>query len=58
VGDVTDRALARGSRVLIASSGAAVGGSPMSGGYAGAKRMLWLMASCCSRAARSELVAS
>ena len=37
--------LARGSRVLIASSGAAVGGSPMSGGYAGAKRMLWLMAS-------------
>src|SRR5262249_13333876 len=33
-----------GSRVLIASSGAAVGGSPMSGGYAGAKRMLWFMA--------------
>jgi NAD(P)-dependent dehydrogenase (short-subunit alcohol dehydrogenase family) len=37
--------LARGSRVLIVSSGAAVGGSPMSGGYAGAKRMLWFMAS-------------
>jgi NAD(P)-dependent dehydrogenase (short-subunit alcohol dehydrogenase family) len=37
--------LARGSRVLIGSSGAAVNGSPMSGGYAGAKRMLWLMAS-------------
>ena len=37
--------LARGSRVLIASSGAAVSGSPLSGGYAGAKRMLWLMAS-------------
>jgi NAD(P)-dependent dehydrogenase (short-subunit alcohol dehydrogenase family) len=36
--------LAGGSRVLIASSGAAVGGSPLSGGYAGAKRMLWLMA--------------
>jgi NAD(P)-dependent dehydrogenase (short-subunit alcohol dehydrogenase family) len=33
-----------GSRVLIGSSGAAVAGSPMSGGYAGAKRMLWLMA--------------
>jgi hypothetical protein len=31
--------------VLINSSGAAVGGSPMSGGYAGAKRMLWFMAS-------------
>jgi NAD(P)-dependent dehydrogenase (short-subunit alcohol dehydrogenase family) len=36
--------LPRGSRVLIGSSGAAVNGSPMSGGYAGAKRMLWLMA--------------
>jgi len=36
--------LARGSRVLVGSSGAAVNGSPMSGGYAGAKRMLWLMA--------------
>jgi NAD(P)-dependent dehydrogenase (short-subunit alcohol dehydrogenase family) len=35
----------RGSRVLIVSSGAAVAGSPLSGGYAGAKRMLWLMAS-------------
>jgi NAD(P)-dependent dehydrogenase (short-subunit alcohol dehydrogenase family) len=33
-----------GSRVLIVSSGAAVGGSPLSGGYAGAKRMLWFMA--------------
>jgi NAD(P)-dependent dehydrogenase (short-subunit alcohol dehydrogenase family) len=37
--------LTRGSRVLIGSSGAAIAGSPMSGGYAGAKRMLWLMAS-------------
>ena len=36
--------LASGSRVLVGSSGAAVQGSPMSGGYAGAKRMLWLMA--------------
>jgi NAD(P)-dependent dehydrogenase (short-subunit alcohol dehydrogenase family) len=36
--------LARGSRVLIGSSGAAVNGSPLSGGYAGAKRMLWLLA--------------
>jgi NAD(P)-dependent dehydrogenase (short-subunit alcohol dehydrogenase family) len=33
-----------GSRVLVLSSGAAVNGSPMSGGYGGAKRMLWLMA--------------
>jgi NAD(P)-dependent dehydrogenase (short-subunit alcohol dehydrogenase family) len=36
--------LAPGSRVLISSSGAAVNGSPLSGGYAGAKRMLWLLA--------------
>jgi NAD(P)-dependent dehydrogenase (short-subunit alcohol dehydrogenase family) len=36
--------LPRGSRVLLGSSGAAIGGSPLSGGYAGAKRMLWLMA--------------
>lgn len=33
------------SRVLVVSSGAALGGSPMSGGYGGAKRMLWFMAS-------------
>jgi NAD(P)-dependent dehydrogenase (short-subunit alcohol dehydrogenase family) len=37
--------LPRGSRVLIVSSGAAIAGSPLSGGYSGAKRMLWLMAS-------------
>ena len=36
--------LKRGSRVLVGSSGAAVSGSPLSGGYAGAKRMLWIMA--------------
>src|ERR1700716_785914 len=33
-----------GSRVLVVSSGAAVSGSPMSGGYGGAKRMLWFIA--------------
>jgi NAD(P)-dependent dehydrogenase (short-subunit alcohol dehydrogenase family) len=33
-----------GSRVLLGSSGAAENGSPLSGGYAGAKRMLWFMA--------------
>ena len=36
--------LAPGSRVLLSSSGAAIDGSPLSGGYAGAKRMIWLMA--------------
>ena len=36
--------LAPGARVLVGSSGAALNGSPLSGGYAGAKRMLWFMA--------------
>src|SRR5258707_10296591 len=36
--------LATGARVLLGSSGAAQNGSPLSGGYGGAKRMLWLMA--------------
>jgi NAD(P)-dependent dehydrogenase (short-subunit alcohol dehydrogenase family) len=35
--------LRQGSTVLSVASGAAVNGSPLSGGYAGAKRMLWLM---------------
>ncbi|HEV8125344.1 MAG TPA: SDR family oxidoreductase [Gemmatimonadales bacterium] len=33
-----------GTRVLVSSSGAAIQGSPLSGGYAGAKRMIWMMA--------------
>jgi len=36
--------LERGSRVLLGSSGAAISGSPLSGGYAGAKRTIWMMA--------------
>jgi NAD(P)-dependent dehydrogenase (short-subunit alcohol dehydrogenase family) len=36
--------LVAGSRVIVSSSGAAQNGSPMSGGYGGAKKMLWLMA--------------
>ena len=36
--------LAPGSRVLLSSSGAAIAGSPLSGGYAGAKRTIWLIA--------------
>jgi NAD(P)-dependent dehydrogenase (short-subunit alcohol dehydrogenase family) len=36
--------LAPGARVLVGSSGAGLQGSPLSGGYAGAKRMLWFMA--------------
>jgi NAD(P)-dependent dehydrogenase (short-subunit alcohol dehydrogenase family) len=37
--------LAPGSTVVIVSSGAAIAGSPVSGGYAGAKRMQWFLAS-------------
>ncbi len=44
----------RGSRVLLASSGAAIGGSPLSGGYAGAKRMVWLMAAYADALARER----
>lgn len=33
-----------GSHIVIVSSMAAINGSPLSGSYAGAKRMLWLMA--------------
>jgi NAD(P)-dependent dehydrogenase (short-subunit alcohol dehydrogenase family) len=36
--------MAAGSVVIIVSSGAAMGGSPLSGGYAGAKRTQWLLA--------------
>ena len=36
--------LAPGSVVVIISSGAAIGGSAISGGYAGAKRMQWFLA--------------
>lgn len=36
--------LAPGSTVIVVSSGAAIGGSPLSGGYSGAKRMQWFLA--------------
>lgn len=36
--------LARGSRVLLGSSGSAMGRSPLSGGLSGAKRAMWSMA--------------
>lgn len=35
--------MAAGGRVLLSSSGAALNGSPLSGSYAGAKRMVWLL---------------
>jgi NAD(P)-dependent dehydrogenase (short-subunit alcohol dehydrogenase family) len=43
-----------GSRVLVVSSGAAVNGSPMSGGYAGAKRMLWFIAGYANRVSEQK----
>jgi len=44
--------LAKGSRVLLSSSGAAINGSPLSGGYAGAKRMIWFLAQYASGVSR------
>jgi NADP-dependent 3-hydroxy acid dehydrogenase YdfG len=41
--------LAPGSTVILISSGAGIGGSPISGGYAGAKRMQMFMASYCQK---------
>jgi hypothetical protein len=46
--------LRQGSRVLVGSSGAAVQGSPLSGGYAGAKRMLWLMANYANKVSEQK----
>jgi NAD(P)-dependent dehydrogenase (short-subunit alcohol dehydrogenase family) len=43
-----------GSRVLVGSSGAAENGSPLSGGYAGAKRMLWFMAKYANKIAEQK----
>lgn len=41
--------LAPGSTVILISSGAGLGGSPISGGYAGAKRMQMFLASYCQK---------
>jgi NAD(P)-dependent dehydrogenase (short-subunit alcohol dehydrogenase family) len=38
-----------GTTIILISSGAALGGSPISGGYAGAKRMQMFMANYCQR---------
>jgi NAD(P)-dependent dehydrogenase (short-subunit alcohol dehydrogenase family) len=38
------RPLSQGATIILISSGAAIGGSPLSGGYAGAKRMQMFMA--------------
>ena len=46
-----------GSRVLLTSSGAAVGGSPLSGGYAGAKATIRFMAAYADEEARRNELA-
>jgi NAD(P)-dependent dehydrogenase (short-subunit alcohol dehydrogenase family) len=43
-----------GSRVVGVSSGAAMIGAPLSGSYAGAKRMLWLMAQYANEIAQKK----
>jgi len=43
------RPLRAGTTVILISSGAAIGGSPISGGYAGAKRMQMFMAAYCQK---------
>lgn len=43
------RPLAPGSVVILVSSGAALGGSPISGGYAGAKRTQMFIANYCQK---------
>jgi hypothetical protein len=35
--------MGRRGRVVVSSSGAALNGSPLSGSYAGSKRMVWLL---------------
>jgi NAD(P)-dependent dehydrogenase (short-subunit alcohol dehydrogenase family) len=45
------RPLRPGSQVIIVSSGAGLGGSPLSGGYAGAKRMQMFLAGYLQRSA-------
>jgi NAD(P)-dependent dehydrogenase (short-subunit alcohol dehydrogenase family) len=43
-----------GSTVVVVSSGAGLGGSPLSGGYAGAKRMQMFLASYLERASKER----
>jgi NAD(P)-dependent dehydrogenase (short-subunit alcohol dehydrogenase family) len=49
-----DLPLAKGSTVVLVSSGAAVNGSPLSGGYSGAKRMQWLLAGYARKVSESR----
>ena len=48
-GHVLRTPLAPGSSVILISSGAGLGGSPISGGYAGSKRMQMFMAGYCQK---------
>jgi NAD(P)-dependent dehydrogenase (short-subunit alcohol dehydrogenase family) len=46
--------LPAGSRVVVVTSGAAMVGAPLSGSYAGAKRMLWFMVRYAGNIAREK----
>lgn len=46
--------IARGGHVVVTSSGAALNGSPLSGGYASAKRMVWLLCGYANRVAADQ----
>jgi NAD(P)-dependent dehydrogenase (short-subunit alcohol dehydrogenase family) len=46
--------LSPSSSVVLVSSGAAIDGSPLSGGYAGAKRMQWFLADYAQKASNAK----
>jgi NAD(P)-dependent dehydrogenase (short-subunit alcohol dehydrogenase family) len=46
--------LSPGSSVVVVSSGAATDGSPLSGGYAGAKRMQWFLADYAQKVSKAK----
>lgn len=48
------RPMRSGGTVIVVSSGAAIFGSPLSGGYAGAKRMQWLLAGYARKVSESR----
>jgi NAD(P)-dependent dehydrogenase (short-subunit alcohol dehydrogenase family) len=50
--------LSPGSSVVVVSSGAAMDGSPLSGGYAGAKRMQWFLADYAQKVSNTKKLGS
>src|SRR5262245_15260662 len=48
--------LSSGSTVVVVSSGAALDGSPLSGGYAGAKRMQWFLTDYAQKLSNAKML--